>query len=266
MLVSIEWLDKTKDNLVKEYKAYESNRFSTKHIFNEYLTDEDFKTLRLTFTKIYREKNNIQKFEELINNRSVKEFCEILSYNAGYNNFSGVSEIYEKCNLVCNLVEENAYEIMITRVETYLPKKLTIDYIKKALDNCDRRIGNQEYDAAIADAKTLLEAVFKEILQIYKIEYHSDKKPFTLLKKEVLHQLNIKTDSSYDQTLKKIVSGLNAIIDSISEIRNSGSNSHLPKINVPPHHAILTVNATKTIVSFLFQSYEYQQNKQLEKI
>lgn len=264
MLISIEWLDEMKGNLAKEYRDYEENRFSSTHVFNRYINDADYKRLRLTFVKVYKENESIQKFNELINNRNVKEFCEILSHGVGYDNFSGSNEIYEKCNLVCNLIEEDSYEVTITKIETYIPEKLTIDYIIKSLDNCDRRIRNGDYDAAVADAKTLLEAVFKELLTIYGVEYESSKPTFPTLKKEVLHRLNIKTDSNYDQTLKKIVSGLNTIIDSISEIRNSGSNSHLPKVDIPKHHAILAVNAAKSIVSFLFQSYEYQQIKQLE--
>lgn len=266
MYKSVDWLDEIKEKLVREYKSYEESRFSDNHIFNKHLSDAEYREVRICFAKIYKEETAIKTFDELVNARSAMEFCESLAYVNQMTFYNGVSDIYEKFNRVCNYIEENNYEFQLSKVDVYIPETLTIKYIKKALENCDKRISNEDYDAAVADAKTLLESVFKELLTIYKVEYDEYSKLFPLLKKEVLGQLNIKTDASYDKSIIKIVSGLNTIIDSVGEIRNSGSNSHLPKVDIPKHHAILAVNSAKSVVSFLFQSYLYQQNKTQELV
>ncbi|MEK4172168.1 abortive infection family protein [Lysinibacillus sp. FSL L8-0312] len=266
MYKSVDWLDEVKEKLVKEYEGYEENRFSKDYNFNTHLSNEEYREMRICFAKIYKEEASLNSFEELINSRSVREFCETLAYSNQMNNYDGISDIYNKCNQVCNFIEENYYEFQLSKIDVYIPETLTIEYIKKSLGNCDKRISNGDYDAAVADAKTLLESVFKELLTIYKVEYNEYSKLFPLLKKEVLGQLNIKVDASYDKSIIKVASGLNTIIDSVGEIRNSGSNSHLPKVDIPKHHAILAVNSAKSLVSFLFQSYLYQQSKKQELV
>ena len=78
---------------------------------------------------------------------------------------------------------------------------------------------------------------------------------------DVVKKLNIHSTSEIDRGLKKMAGGLNATIVGISEVRNKSSDSHGIldlKYKLGEHHALLVVNATKTIVQFLFESYKKQ--------
>ena len=64
-----------------------------------------------------------------------------------------------------------------------------------------------------------------------------------------------------NEHLKQILSGVFSIINGVSSLRNSHSDSHgtgpiKSKFKIDERHAILTVNLSKTITEYLFLSYE----------
>ncbi|MFB6499334.1 abortive infection family protein [Bacillus haynesii] len=61
-----------------------------------------------------------------------------------------------------------------------------------------------------------------------------------------------------DTVIKGSVSGLNKIVQGINEIRNISGDGHTRTKNPNKHHAVLVVNSAKTVVSFLFDTYQYQ--------
>lgn len=71
------------------------------------------------------------------------------------------------------------------------------------------------------------------------------------------------TDQNADRRIKTLLSGLENIIASISEMRNKSSDSHgvgSARINIEEHHARLAVNAAMTMADFIL-SVEQKVNK-----
>ncbi|MGG3940970.1 abortive infection family protein [Peribacillus psychrosaccharolyticus] len=77
------------------------------------------------------------------------------------------------------------------------------------------------------------------------------------------------SDIKLDKALKEVLTGLIKVVSGISEIRNKRGDSHLVKSKIDRHHALMVVNAAKTVVTFLFSTYQYQIDRgtlELEKL
>ena len=147
-------------------------------------------------------------------------------------------------------------------VESKEIKKINNDFILEHIEKCENKIKNKDFSGAITSSRSLLESILKYLYkEIFKEEAGNKKLPD--LYSEVVKKLKIHNTSEIDDGLKKIAGGLNASVIGISEVRNRSSDSHGGinlKYKVEEHHALLVVNATKTITQFLFQSYK-KQNK-----
>lgn len=65
---------------------------------------------------------------------------------------------------------------------------------------------------------------------------------------------NIHTDKTMDKRINDLLSGINKIITSISEMRNKNSDSHgvgSKRIIIKKHHARLFINSAMTITEFI---------------
>ncbi|HWO96488.1 MAG TPA: abortive infection family protein [Bacillus sp. (in: firmicutes)] len=75
---------------------------------------------------------------------------------------------------------------------------------------------------------------------------------------KVRQKLNLDPrDLNLDRSLKEVLTGLIKIVNGITEIRNMHGDSHIPKYKIDRHHALAVVNSAKTVVNFLFNTYEY---------
>lgn len=67
------------------------------------------------------------------------------------------------------------------------------------------------------------------------------------------------SDKSMDKRINNLLSGINKIIESISEMRNKNSDSHgvgSKRISIKKHHALLFVNSAMTITNFILAVVE----------
>ena len=70
-------------------------------------------------------------------------------------------------------------------------------------------------------------------------------------------------DANTDRRINMLLSGLEKIVSSISEMRNKDSDAHgvgAARINIDEHHARLFVNAAMTMADFIL-SVEMKSNK-----
>ena len=84
------------------------------------------------------------------------------------------------------------------------------------------------------------------------------------LNKNVMEVLNLDPSrKDLNNCLKQVLTGLISIITGFAGLRNRISDAHSTKYSSERHHAKLILNITKTYISFLFDTYNYQLKKGL---
>lgn len=165
-------------------------------------------------------------------------------------------------NQFIDYIEEKQISVEIKHIEMKLPEDLTYESIVDTLSKCESRIESEDYPGAITSAKTLVEGVCKEILN----DFPEVEVPKTVTLPQLFSKLRKKIsldpkDDKLDKELKEVISGLINVVSGISQIRNKYGDAHASVIPLKEHHALVVVNAAKTVVTFLFGTYEYQKNK-----
>lgn len=145
----------------------------------------------------------------------------------------------------------------------YVLNKFDSEYIERQIKILIQSIDSSPADA-IGKSKELLESCFKFILDEQGITY-SNNATIQELRKAVFIELNIEAkENVYAQSnkeIKKILSSLTQIVDGINHLRNEKGVGHGKGKNfeeLPSRYASLVVNATMTIVKFIWETYDYR--------
>ncbi len=139
-------------------------------------------------------------------------------------------------------------------------------YISTQIEKCRKKIVENDYDGAITNARTLVESELIEIIQ--KIEDVDVKYDGDLIKLYKRAQTNLKLEPSRKDitgSLRQILSGLISIINGLSSLRNKMGDAHASSFAPSKHHAKLAVNCAHTFVSFIYDSYNYQESSEKKK-
>lgn len=133
-------------------------------------------------------------------------------------------------------------------------------FIDEQVKKCDRKLADGDFDGAITNARSLLEAVLTDIEQDLSQQeppaYDGD---LIKLYRRVQRLLDLepgRTDIS--EPLKQVLSGLTSIVSGISGLRNKMSDSHVRSYRPSRHHATLVVNAAKTLAGFVLDTKDLQ--------
>ncbi|MGN1065786.1 MAG: abortive infection family protein [Thermoguttaceae bacterium] len=142
-----------------------------------------------------------------------------------------------------------------TKIEIQTPEIKNIDreYVRSVSSRAAVDIRNKNFDSAITKSRTLLEEVF-----CYAIEKKGMTPPSSGnmgdLYKRVKELYNMHGDANTDRRINTLLSGLEKIVSSISEMRNKGSDAHgvgATRIAIKEHHAQLFVNAAMAMADFI---------------
>ncbi|MGH0949330.1 abortive infection family protein [Bacillus mycoides] len=266
---TVSMLANCKDALINTYEEYlnlefEYNSTDFNFDFNANLTDEEYRKARITVSRVYTELN-LNVPQEFTDSRSIKEFIYAVRVNPDYRNFNGhqiVGEIASMFNPVLDHLEEQCLEVQIIKIECDIPNELTYDHILEDLKQCDKRIEEEDYSGAITRARRLIEGVFKEIIFNIIGEEVTGNEKLPALFKKVQKCLNLESgDENLADPLKQVISGLVNVVNGLTAIRNKVGDAHSNNSNLRLHHALLVVNSAKTLVTFLFDTYDYQREK-----
>ncbi|MEB2263611.1 abortive infection family protein [Priestia megaterium] len=255
---AIEMLEKAKSNIINYIKNYEDyNNYA--HMKNN-LDHENFRKARIIIRKLSQEGGiEIPSFIKVC--RTIEEAIEDLFSDEQPANVQ-VNYVSQQFNQYIDILEEQSIDVKIVHVECEIPNGLTFESILEAVEKCENRINNDDYSGAVTSAKTLVEGVCKEILHKFPSVSVNNKMDLPALFTKVRQSLNLNpSDPDLDKSLKEVLSGLIKIVNGITEIRNMHGDSHLPKYKIDRHHALIVVNSAKTVVTFLFNTYEYQLEK-----
>lgn len=140
-------------------------------------------------------------------------------------------------------------------------EEITHVFIVEQLDKCEGKLSLGDYDGAITNSRSLVEAV------LIDIERKCDNAPpefdgdLPRLYKRVQRLLRLTPgQEGLADSLRQILSGLTSIVNGLARLRNSMSDSHVISYKPAEHHARLAVNSAKTLCQFLFDTQEHQQN------
>ena len=135
-----------------------------------------------------------------------------------------------------------------------LSHKAIVEQIEKAED----RIERQDFDGAITLARSLLETVLRQLDERLPGDAIDAKGDLLKLFKAVQKKLNLDPKDHDLESLQKILRGLTSVIDGLAGIRNRMGDAHARTFKAHRHHAVLAVNAARTVTMFLFATQGYQ--------
>lgn len=124
---------------------------------------------------------------------------------------------------------------------------------------------NEDPEAAITMARTLIESVCKHILDEAGAS-HSDKDDLPKLYKETAKQLNMAPEQHQEEVFKQILGGCQTVIQGLGTLRNKLSDAHgKGKKAVKPsaRHAALAVNLAGSMAAFLVAAWEERSSKEM---
>lgn len=140
------------------------------------------------------------------------------------------------------------------------PSHLSHAFIMEQIEKCRTKMGQGDYDGAITNARSLVEAV------LAAIEKDCDANPpgydgdLPKLYKRVQKHLNLSPENpSINNSLKQTLTGFISIICGLSGLSNKMGDRHVREYKPAEHHATLIVNAAMTFSNFIFDTYAYQQ-------
>lgn len=143
-------------------------------------------------------------------------------------------------------------------VSTPVVNQIDRDYISDLSNRAMEDVENEHYDSAITKSRTLIEEVFCYVIE-QKNETPSESGNIGKLYKQVKDLYNMHGDKNIDVRINILLSGLEKILSSISEMRNKDSDSHgvgSKRINISEHHARLFVNSAMTMADFILSVAE----------
>ena len=211
-------------------------------------TNEIFKRNVKDYSYEYQELNDkeINYAHEIIIERVIKEINKLLK-------FSQKELVIVSDNIIIKPTTDDI------KIETPKIKNMDGKYIQSKANQAKLHMEQGQYDTALTQARTILEEVFCYVLERKNIEPIATGKIGELYK-QVREVYNMHIDDNTDKRVKKLISGLNSIVDAIAEMRNNISDAHgqgTKRISISDYHAKLAVNSAIIISDFILSVYEH---------
>jgi hypothetical protein len=126
------------------------------------------------------------------------------------------------------------------------------EFISEQIEKCQEKIFNKDYNGAITNARTMVEAVLIHLIEtIEGADVKNDGNVLSLWSraKKAL-KIDLKKDEIPD-SIFQILAGLDTSIQGLAGLSNNAGDRHANKFNTKRHHAKLAVNLSMTICDFL---------------
>lgn len=169
---------------------------------------------------------------------------------------------------LCYIVKSNQNSGLptLTFVNSLSSQKGSHAFILEQSDKCREKMESGDYDGAITNARSMVEAVFEEILRRTNQNSPNHDGDLNKLYKDVKKVLNLDPgQQDLSDTLKQILSGLNSIVTGIAGISNKMGDRHARKYKPAKHHALLAISTAYSLCEFLIASMEHQNKAGIKK-
>ena len=139
------------------------------------------------------------------------------------------------------------------------PSHLSHAFIMEQIEKCRTKISQGDFDGAITNARSLVEAVLTAIERECDPNAPDYEGDLPKLYKRVQTFLNLAPDNAkISDSLKQTLRGFISIIVGLSGLSNKMGDRHVREYKPAAHHAVLIVNAAMTFSNFIFDTYAYQ--------
>ena len=147
-------------------------------------------------------------------------------------------------------------------VEHKTTSTLSHDFIIEQLDKCEEKLATGDYDGAITNARSLIEAVSIKIIETKNNETYKSDGDLIKIFKDLKTSLNMNIDKEHSpHFLIEIIQGMSTAIHGIAALSNRASDRHYRTYKPQKHHAKLAVNCAFSFCDFIVESFHYQQDK-----
>lgn len=207
----------------------------------------------------------------IFDKKQFKEKFKGMSFTEIEKNYKAiVEEIIDKINGCLYLSDKKLVRIgnnffieernKMVSLPTEKIKIVDSEYIKNIHSQALKCISENDFDSVVTKSRTLLEEVYcYGIEQKDKEIEMKERGNINKLYKRIRELYNMNTEDNLDNRIKKLLSGLNTIVDAIAEIRNNNSDAHgigKNRIKISKHHANLVLNSATTLAEFVLSVIE----------
>lgn len=171
------------------------------------------------------------------------------------------SQTFSIRNGKCSLID-SVGNIMINPI---CVKSITPEYVKEFPVRIVQDLKNKDFDSVINKSRTLLEEIFCYIIEQHGETPNSSGKA-ELLMKQCRKVLGMTADNGTDKRILQLFSGLSSIVESVSSLRNIGSDAHgvgSRRVRIKEREAILIANASQTISEYFLSVFLSQTKENL---
>jgi hypothetical protein len=146
-------------------------------------------------------------------------------------------------------------------IQAETTKSINHEFINEQIEKCKKKIREEDYNGAITNSRSLIEAIFIEIIERHeKSEVKNDGNIENLWSKvKKIMKLEIEKDTLPDYVVQ-ILSGIDTAVKGLAGLSNNAGDRHANKFRTRKHHAKLAVNLAMTLSDFLVDSWEYQKS------
>jgi hypothetical protein len=161
----------------------------------------------------------------------------------------------------CRLFSNNTNNIKTVEHKTV--SALSHDFIIEQIDKCEEKLATGDYDGAITNARSLIEAVAIKLIETKEKQNYKSSGSLITIFKDLKKSLNMTIDKEcYPSYLIEIISGLGTVIQGMAELTNKAGDRHYRTYKPQKHHAKLAVNCAFSFCDFILESFYYQREKQ----
>jgi hypothetical protein len=135
-------------------------------------------------------------------------------------------------------------------------------FIDEQIAKCDRKIEDEDFDGAVTNARSVLEAVLGAVEAKLLVRVEPQDGDLMKLFRSVQKLLHLEPQrKDINDALRQVLSGLTSIVSGLAPLRNKMSDAHARTFRPARHHAKLAVNAAKTAVDFILETFDYQRHR-----
>ncbi|MGZ7068949.1 MAG: abortive infection family protein, partial [Methanobacterium sp.] len=158
-----------------------------------------------------------------------------------------------------NFLETKAQPLINISVQSalnFLNAEQVTKYWEKSIQNIDL-----DPEEAISRSKTLLETIFKQILDSERIEYNNYTIDFPQLYKAVADNLKLSPGGQHEKIFNQILNGCKSVVEGVNAARGKwgsahGKNEEQMKNLPSKRHAELVVNLSGAMAMFLIKAWK----------
>jgi HEPN domain-containing protein len=161
------------------------------------------------------------------------------------------------------------YKTKLKPIDTIYIEKIQPGIIQDTYKTAIKRYNEGDYDGLMTSCGTLLQKLYKQILDNNNVDYgeNPDLPELWGKVKKVLELNFTNNPNDFEKRLNEIVNSLGNISTKINEIRNNNSDSHSKNpINCDKIQANLILNSTLTLAETLLCLAEEKQNNVKEEV